>query len=282
MTRKTILTLLLACIILPLAQAAQPIKTLLITGQDGSHYWRGASQSIEKILENSGLFEVDMLVTPDFGEDINRFEPSFKGYSLVIINYGGATWKPSVRKAFEKYVSDGGGVVVLHSSIIPMEDWPAYNEMTALGAWNGRDERWGPFVYWKDGQYVYDYSPGYAGYHGLQHETIIDTRAPGHPIMQGLPPRWEILATIEENGRHEPIMWTVRYGKGRVFVDVLGHCGNDPEMIYSILCTGYQVTLLRGAEWAATGTVTQPAPKDFPLEDTYTLRPEFKAPFHAY
>ena len=241
-----------------------------------------------------------MLVTPDFGEDINRFEPSFKGYSLVIINYGGATWKPSVRKAFEKYVSDGGGVVVLHSSIIPMEDWPAYNEMTGLGAWNGRDERWGPFVYWKDGQYVYDYSPGYAGYHGLQHETIIDTRAPGHPIMQGLPPRWkhfkdeiytklrgpgrnmEILATIEENGRHEPIMWTVRYGKGRVFVDVLGHCGNDPEMIYSILCTGYQVTLLRGAEWAATGTVTQPAPKDFPLENTYTLRPEVKAPFHAY
>ena len=87
--------------------------------QDGSHYWKGASQGIEKILENSGLFEVDMLITPDFGEDINRFEPSFKGYNLVIINYGGATWKESVRKAFEKYVSDGGGVVVLHSSIIP-------------------------------------------------------------------------------------------------------------------------------------------------------------------
>ena len=294
--------LLLACTTLlsSVLYAAQPIKTLLITGQDGSHYWKGASQGIEKILENSGLFEVDMLITPDFGEDINRFEPSFKGYNLVIINYGGATWKESVRKAFEKYVSDGGGVVVLHSSIIPMEDWSAYNEMTGLGAWNGRDERWGPFVYWKDGQYVYDYSPGYAGYHGLQHETIIDTRAPGHPIMQGLPPRWkhfkdeiytklrgpgrnmEILATIEENGRHEPIMWTVRYGKGRVFVDVLGHCGNDPEMIYSILCTGFQVTLLRGAEWAATGNVTQPAPKDFPLKDTYTLRPEFKAPFHAY
>ena len=86
--------------------------------------------------------------------------------------------------------------------------------------------------------------------------------------MQGLPPRWkhfkdeiytklrgpgrnmEILSTIEENGRHEPIMWTVRYGKGRVFVDVLGHCGNDPEMIYSILCTGFQVNL---AAWCRMG-----------------------------
>ena len=39
------------------------IKTLLITGQDGSHYWRGASKGIEQILENSKLFNVDILVT---------------------------------------------------------------------------------------------------------------------------------------------------------------------------------------------------------------------------
>ena len=84
-----------------------------------------------------------------------------------------------------------------------------------------------------------------------------------------------------ERGRHEPLMWTVKWGKGRVFVDLLGHCGNDPNMIYSMECTGFQVTLLRGAEWAATGEVTQEAPRDFPLEDTCTLRPEFKAPFHA-
>jgi type 1 glutamine amidotransferase len=77
------------------------------------------------------------------------------------------------------------------------------------------------------------------------------------------------------------LMWTVKWGKGRVFVDLLGHCGNDPNMIYSMECTGFQVTLLRGAEWAATGEVTQEAPRDFPLEDTCTLRPEFKAPFHA-
>ena len=82
--------------------------------------------------------------------------------------------------------------------------------------------------------------------------------------------------------RHEPLMWTVSYGKGRIFVDLLGHCGNDPNMTYSMRCTGFQVTLLRGCEWAATGAVTQEVPTDFPLKDTYTLRPEFKAPFHAY
>lgn len=286
-------------------QAQQPatrqpaIKTLMITGQDGSHYWKGACEALKQILENSGMFQVDYAITPDFGGDISTFRPSFEGYGLVVINYGGATWIEPVRKAFEKYVAEGGGVVIIHSSVVPMADWKEYNEIIGMAAWDGRNEKDGPYLYLKDGQYVYDYSPGYAGYHGLQHETVIEHQATEHPILKGLRPRWkhfkdeiytrlrgpvknmEVLATATENGRQEPLMWTVRYGKGRVFVDLLGHCGNDPNMIYSMLCTGYQVTLLRGSEWAATGKVTQEVPADFPLEDTYTLRPEFKAPFHA-
>lgn len=280
--------------------AQQPaIKTLMITGQDGSHYWKGACEALKQILENSGMFQVDYAITPDFGGDISTFRPSFEGYDLVVINYGGATWIEPVRKAFEKYVAEGGGVVIIHSSVVPMADWKEYNEIIGMAAWDGRNEKDGPYLYLKDGKYVYDYSPGYAGYHGLQHETVIEHHATEHPILKGLPTRWkhfkdeiytrlrgpvknmEVLATVTENGRQEPLMWTVRYGKGRVFVDLLGHCGNDPNMIYSLLCTGYQVTLLRGSEWAATGKVTQEVPADFPLEDTYTLRPEFKAPFHA-
>lgn len=79
--------------------------------------------------------------------------------------------------------------------------------------------------------------------------------------MRGPVRNVEILATAYERGRHEPLMWTVKWGKGRVFVDLLGHCGNDPNMIYSMECTGFQVTLLRGAEWAASGEVTQEAPR---------------------
>lgn len=69
-------------------------------------------------------------------------------------------------------------MVVIHSSVVPMADWKEYNEIIGMGAWDGRNEKDGPYLYWKDGQYVYDYSPGYAGYHGLQHETVIEHRAP--------------------------------------------------------------------------------------------------------
>jgi len=276
------------------------IKTLIITGQDGSHWWKGGSDALKQILENSGLFNVDMAITPASGEDISAFHPDFSKYKLVLINYGGKTWNNSTREDFERYVYNGGGVIIIHSSVIPMTDWKAYNEIVGLGAWDNRNEKDGPYLYWKDGKYVFDYSPGWAGHHDLQHVAVIDNRATDHPILKGLNPRWkhykdeiygrlrgparnvEILATTLEHGRDEPIMWTVRPQKGRVFVSVLGHCGNDPNMNYSMKCTGYQVTLLRGAEWAATGSVTQAVPKDFPLEDTYSLRPDFKIPFNAY
>ena len=278
---------------------------MIVTGQDGSHWWQGGSDAIKQILENSNLFTVDIHVTPTTSEDINTYSPDFKKYDLVIFNYGGKTFSEQTRKNFEKYVSDGGGVVLIHSSVIPMEDWPEFKEMVGLGAWNGRNEKDGPYVYWKNDRIVYDYSPGWAGFHGLQHPSTITNRNPEHPILKGLPVVWdhfkdeiyaklrgpakniEILATTYEpannsDGRHDPMLWTVNYGKGKVFVSLMGHAGNDPELRYAMTCTGFQVTLLRGAEWAATGNVTQQVPKDFPSEGVVTLRKDFKAPFNAY
>jgi hypothetical protein len=38
-------------------------------------------------------------------------------------------------------------------------------------------------------------------------------------------------------------------------------------------CVGFITTLQRGAEWAATGKVTQSIPVDFPSIDTVSIRP---------
>ena len=275
---------------------ASRIRALIIAGMDGSHYPAGSAECLRQMMENSGVFDVDVLMTPDWGGDMSSFHPRFKDYGLVVINYGGVEWADPVKADFESYVSDGGGAVFIHSSIIPMEKWPAWNRMTGLGAWNGRNEVYGPYVYMQDGKVVRDDTPGEAGYHGLQHHVVVDHQALDHPIVKGLPKSWhhfkdeiymhlrgpaenlEIIATTRDGDRDEPLMWTVRYGKGRIFVDVLGHCGNDPKMTYAMTCTGYQTTLLRGCEWAATGTVTLPLPVDFPDQVRSTLRPEFKLP----
>jgi len=68
-------------------------------------------------------------------------------------------------------------------------------------------------------------------------------------------------------GEHEPILFTVRYGKGRIFHTVLGHA---PEQMRSV---GFIVTYQRGTEWAATGRVTQvEVLEDFPTADAASLR----------
>lgn len=59
-------------------------------------------------------------------------------------------------------------------------------------------------------------------------------------------------------GLDEPVLFTIRYGKGRIFHTTLGH---DVE---SMRCTGFAATFQRGAEWAAAGRVSQSATIDFP------------------
>jgi predicted DNA-binding protein with PD1-like motif len=53
---------------------------------------------------------------------------------------------------------------------------------------------------------------------------------------------------------NEPMLWTLDYGKGRVFGTALGH---DVEQVQT---AAFVTTFARGAEWAATGKVTLPIP----------------------
>jgi type 1 glutamine amidotransferase len=82
--------------------------------------------------------------------------------------------------------------------------------------------------------------------------------------MRGPAENVHLLATAFDDkkrggtGENEPMIWTVSYGKGRVFHTPMGHDRN------SMLCVGFLTTLLRGTEWAATGIVTQAIPNNFP------------------
>ena len=139
-----------------------------------------------------------------------------------------------------------------------------------------------------------DESPGKGGSHGKQHEFVIESREPKHPIMAGLPERWlhakdelydrlrgpaenvtvlaSALAAKETggSGENEPLLMTIDFGKGRVFHTALGH--NNAKEITAQRCVGFIVTLQRGVEWAATGKVTQKVPADFPTADQVRLR----------
>ncbi len=67
-------------------------------------------------------------------------------------------------------------------------------------------------------------------------------------------------------GENEPMLMDIRFGKGRVFHTTLGHAGEQLKSVAFI------VTYQRGAEWAATGKVTQAVPDDFPGADEPSVR----------
>ncbi len=302
LTMTRILAVLLAALCLaPAALAAPALKALIVTGQN-NHNWPVSSPVIKTMLEDTGLFTVDTAKSPKEGADMSGFTPKFADYGVVVLDYTGDNWPEPTRKAFVDYVANGGGVVVIHAADNAFPDWTEYNEIIGLGGWGNRDEKSGPYLRWVDGKAVQVAEPGPGGGHGKNHPYQIINRAPDHPIIKGLPEKWmhgsdelyhllrgpgknlTVLATAlsekDQNGtgNNEPILFTIDYGKGRVFHTVLGHAGDTEQNSPALQCAGFITTLQRGAEWAATGQVTQAVPDDFPTADTVSLRANYRRP----
>jgi len=266
------------------------LKALIVTGQcNPSHNWKVSSPILKQLLKETGLFKVDVAISPPKSGNMSDFKPKFADYKVIVIDYDGDEWPQSTKDAFVKYVKSGGGVVVYHAANNSFPKWKEFNEIIGLGGWGGRDEKSGPMVRFRDGKFVLDTAPGKAGEHGPQHAFQVINRVRNHPITKGLPDKWmhakdelysklrgpatnmSILATAYADsakggtGENEPVLFTVNYGKGRVFHTVLGHVGpRDAPPIATVNCVGFITTFQRGAEWAATGNVTQPVPDDFP------------------
>lgn len=299
------------------AQSPKPIRALIIDGQNNHGDWPKTTMMIKRYLEDTKRYQVDIARTKFTcnGDDLLAkyplndgvvreskkngvpdpdFKPDFSKYSVVINNFGhgAAPWPDATNSAFEKYVANGGGLVILHAADNSFGTWTEYNKMIGLGGWGDRNEKSGPYVY-LDAQekMVVDNSAGKGGSHGSQHEFSVVVRDSEHPITKGLPKSWlhtkdelydrlrgpaqnmKILATsysAKDKGgtdRHEPMIMTIDYGKGRVFHTPMGHA------TYSMECVGFITVLLRGTEWAATGSVADgKIPADFPTIDTISQR----------
>ncbi|MFC3120071.1 family 16 glycoside hydrolase [Agaribacter flavus] len=190
-----------------------------------------------------------------------------------------------------------------YNEIIGLGGWGGANlhspPLSTKGTPKGsnRDERWGPRIYFKHGQLVRDHSPG-GTFHPPSQDFLATTRNFTHPITKGMPENWllskdelysrlrgpakniEVLVTGKANpaiGRtspyHEPILFTVRYGKGRVVHNTLGHAGaRDTAKAESLNSVPFITFVQRGTEWAASGEVTQALPDDFPTAYTKSNR----------
>jgi len=277
---------------------AQEVKVLLITGQN-NHDWRRTTPLLQEILDGCGRFKVTVTTAPEEAPPSpawDAWRPDFSAYGVVVSDYNGALWPEPVRKAFEEYVKGGGGGVLVHAANNAFEGWTEYEKMCGL-LWRG--PAGGYRVYYDEAGELHRLPPGEGpgASHGAVHDWQIMTRDPQHPIMQGLPKLWlhpadelyhaqrgpaenmHILASAYSDpqsrgtGLHEPQIWWIPYGKGRVVTFLPGHLWAGQTDQRAFQCVGFRTLLQRCCEWAATEKVTIPVPANFPTADRISVVP---------
>lgn len=263
----------------------EKLKVLLITGFITKEHYPDINLRLVELLQSTGRFEVK--VTEEFR---GATDETLAGYDAVFINYDGKHWPTdkaqrwgeTAENTLFRFVRGGGGAVVYHSSIWVDDHWPQeYRDMLGMYARMAAGSRRCPnpdeFVVdlAEDGGPITDglaprhfVAPGDDFFAGLQTAPGADVKVlatsyddvepyrlanfppPHHPVEI---PNGDLNQMPGVN-THTPVVWTNRFGQGRVFVTSVGH------EIDTLRRPVFLALLCRGAEWAATGEVTLNAP----------------------
>ena len=218
------------------------VNALILSG-GVAHPYEATSEQLREILSGAGI-------QSEVTEDLDVLaSPRMEEFELVVLNCVRWTcdqtpqWRDEWRYLMPEgnregmihHLESGRGVLALHAATICFDDWPEFKRI--IGGW------------WEWGH------SGHAPY--ARHRMRVHRNS--HPIVQGVPdfsimdelytdPRVlepvNPAITAEWESRTHPILWTRRYGRGRVCYCALGHG------IESFENEQFQQLIVRSSLWA--------------------------------
>ena len=230
---------------------ADRVRVLILSGAN-NHDWKATTAALKTVLAANPRFAVTVTETPW------TMKPAdLASYDVLLSNWNTwdkkeeerkqYEWDAAMKAAFLTWFKNGGGFFVLHAGSSMFYDWDDYQKLTG--------GTWGPETFHPHNQTF--------------KLNIVDKE---HPITKGMtdfetfdepwqkisnphPARHVLISGIvsKENkgsGEAEPFAFVTHTDKGRNFTLMLGH---EAQMILN--SPNCRKLILRGTEWAATGTV---------------------------
>src|SRR5436189_2558249 len=88
------------------SRAAAPVRVMILDGESGGpyHKWQLVTPVLKKELDETGLFQVQVVTAPPAGGDFSGFRPAFTNYQVVVLNYDAPDerWSADLKAAFEQ------------------------------------------------------------------------------------------------------------------------------------------------------------------------------------
>ena len=225
---------------------------LLVSGAN-NHDWEWTTPSLERILDESGLFDVTVTFEP--AKALASAEAVAR-YRVFLLDYNGPRWGEEAENVFLDAVRGGTGVSVVHAANNAFPGLDEYEKLVGLlwreGTGHGSFHPFDVRVVERDHPITHTLPDLRAHpdelYHKLVNPHGVDQRVIGTALS---------ATDTGGTGADEPMIVVKSYGEGRVFHTPLGHVwkNNEPSKA-SHADPQFRNLVVRGTEWAATGRVT--------------------------
>jgi type 1 glutamine amidotransferase len=223
------------------AKAVLPIRALYVTG-GGFHDFVAQEKIVPPAIAKQA--RIDWTIDHTAGKStevlIERHKNTdwTKSFDVVLYNmsFSHVVDPEWIERLARAHYDSGVGAVILHGAV------HSYRR--------SKSRAWGELM------------GAFSMRHDQQRPLVVETVAKDHPVLRGLPPKWETIpeelyelervwpnmvpladAYSVESKKRYPIIWTNTHGKARVFVTSLGH---NTEMIAN---PRYLDLVTRGLLW---------------------------------